>query len=630
MADRSRTKFIDLNLAAGGRSDSDPETIPVLDSNNLEMMPDGSGVYNRRGSPVYNHYAPILTGANAGRRALVIESQIPNNNSGAYLAMAINTGNSFSIDGMALTKPRTNLPGDTLVTQLGFTQEFYYGVLGGNIVVTVQRSGASDKTSTVAYATSNGTASAGTDYTAASGTLTFNPYQVTQTITIATAQSSQAQNKTFFVTLSNPAGGVIVDPNPCTVILGIPACVSSWQRVTLAGVGDYIAAYIYNAVTGIATNANRVAAYYLTITDPTAGNTRQTGSGDCFMRVASDWYCHASVLSDGATTSYFTLSLWKMTSILNAGAAYSAGAGTPAAAIKVDADLKINFTGQSVDGAAFWIVPWTENKFIICGMRNSWVISMSGSGAIVNQYQNPPLSVYNAWAAFSGGRPVINSEGNLQVFVNTMDSTNVRAFVTYKPGNGELVDGSIDLLNTTFGGTGTPSFVCPVSDGGIVVHQAMNAPSGNSLIRITGDSQTATRLGSFTAIGNMCIAGDSLRVYPYVSGAAPIHLHRLTLTSSSFTDDITYTPEYNSSANWQGLVTGNSFVSRWWDGASAAANVCQYRIDTGAPVNGTMLASEVDRYNGESVSGSALGRFNNSSDNIDLFLYAQINFGGMK
>ena len=37
---------------------------------------------------------------------------------------------------------------------------------------------------TVQYATANGTATAGSDYTATSGTLTFTPGQLTQTVTV--------------------------------------------------------------------------------------------------------------------------------------------------------------------------------------------------------------------------------------------------------------------------------------------------------------------------------------------------------------------------------------------------------------------------------------------------------------
>ena len=50
--------------------------------------------------------------------------------------------------------------------------------------ITVTLSAASSQTVTVKYATANGTAVAGSDYTATSGTLTFNPGETSQTINV--------------------------------------------------------------------------------------------------------------------------------------------------------------------------------------------------------------------------------------------------------------------------------------------------------------------------------------------------------------------------------------------------------------------------------------------------------------
>ena len=56
-----------------------------------------------------------------------------------------------------------------------------------NAVFTVTLSAASDGAVTVNYATANGTAMAGSDYTATSGTLTFAAGETTSTITVAVA-----------------------------------------------------------------------------------------------------------------------------------------------------------------------------------------------------------------------------------------------------------------------------------------------------------------------------------------------------------------------------------------------------------------------------------------------------------
>ena len=62
---------------------------------------------------------------------------------------------------------------------------------------------------TVSYATSDGTATAGTDYTAKSGTLTFtNTAAGSQTFTVSTEEDTfDESDETFTVTISSPSGG---------------------------------------------------------------------------------------------------------------------------------------------------------------------------------------------------------------------------------------------------------------------------------------------------------------------------------------------------------------------------------------------------------------------------------------
>jgi Calx-beta domain len=75
---------------------------------------------------------------------------------------------------------------------------------------TATLSAASGKTVTVDYATSDVTAAAPADYTAASGTLTFAPGTTTQTIPIAVqGDLSDEVNETYRVTLSNPGNATI-------------------------------------------------------------------------------------------------------------------------------------------------------------------------------------------------------------------------------------------------------------------------------------------------------------------------------------------------------------------------------------------------------------------------------------
>ncbi len=65
---------------------------------------------------------------------------------------------------------------------------------------------------TVNYATANGSAIAGQDYTAASGTLTFAPAVTTQTVAVNILGDTTIEpDETFYINLSTPANASISD-----------------------------------------------------------------------------------------------------------------------------------------------------------------------------------------------------------------------------------------------------------------------------------------------------------------------------------------------------------------------------------------------------------------------------------
>ncbi len=83
---------------------------------------------------------------------------------------------------------------------------------GGTLSFTVTRSVTTNTAVSASYATSNGTATAGSDYTAKSGTVSFNAGQTSKTITVSTTDDSMVENnETLFVTLSNPSSGAVID-----------------------------------------------------------------------------------------------------------------------------------------------------------------------------------------------------------------------------------------------------------------------------------------------------------------------------------------------------------------------------------------------------------------------------------
>lgn len=82
---------------------------------------------------------------------------------------------------------------------------------GGTLSFTVSRSGPTDTAISVSFASSDGTATAGADYTTASGVLNFAIGEATKTLTIATTDDTAFESaETLSVTLSNPTGGVTI------------------------------------------------------------------------------------------------------------------------------------------------------------------------------------------------------------------------------------------------------------------------------------------------------------------------------------------------------------------------------------------------------------------------------------
>ncbi|MGD9635429.1 MAG: Calx-beta domain-containing protein, partial [Pirellulales bacterium] len=78
-------------------------------------------------------------------------------------------------------------------------------------VFTVNLSAASGQQVTVGYATSNGTATAGSDYTATSGTLTFAPGTTSQPVTVSVqADTAFEQDETFTISLANAVDAAIL------------------------------------------------------------------------------------------------------------------------------------------------------------------------------------------------------------------------------------------------------------------------------------------------------------------------------------------------------------------------------------------------------------------------------------
>jgi hypothetical protein len=131
---------------------------------------------------------------------------------------------------LTLSNPQGVVPGSPAVATLTITNNdaavqfsasaYTVSEASPQAVISVKRTGSSTGTTTVNYATSNGTASAGSDYAATSGTLTFAPHVTTQTFAVPIVNDSIDEgSEALNLTLSGATGATIVAPS--TAVLTI-------------------------------------------------------------------------------------------------------------------------------------------------------------------------------------------------------------------------------------------------------------------------------------------------------------------------------------------------------------------------------------------------------------------------
>ena len=100
---------------------------------------------------------------------------------------------------------------------------------GNTVDFTVTLSRASSGTVTVGYATADGTATAGQDYTAASGTLTFAPGETSGPVSVSVLDDTHDDDgETFTLRLSNASGGRLTDASATGTIENSDAMPQAW------------------------------------------------------------------------------------------------------------------------------------------------------------------------------------------------------------------------------------------------------------------------------------------------------------------------------------------------------------------------------------------------------------------
>ena len=166
--------------------------------------------------------------------AAAVLQQASKAQTGAYLTPAqiktylVNNGDNVTDGKVAVTKPRINLSKavDALTSLPGTiqlsSQNYSVNESGGSVLITVTRIAGSIGAVGISYATSNGSATAGSDYTSTSGTLSWADGDYTgKTLQVPiTNDALDEPDETFTVMLSGPTGGAALG-SPSSAIVTI-------------------------------------------------------------------------------------------------------------------------------------------------------------------------------------------------------------------------------------------------------------------------------------------------------------------------------------------------------------------------------------------------------------------------
>ncbi len=207
----------------------------------------------------------------------------------------------------------------------------------GNVSVSVTRTGGQEGSATVNYATSNGTATAGSDYTATSGTLTFAAGELTKTFLIPiNNDSTMESDETINVTLSTAGGNTTLGTLATTTVT-----IQDNDTVTPVSLSPATPTVNEAATTLTFTVSRTVAggagtvAWSTTAGTASAGSDFTAGSGTVTFGAADlSQTFNVSLLNDGVAENpeSFTVTIQTPTGVL------SLGSPTTSTVTIVDAD----------------------------------------------------------------------------------------------------------------------------------------------------------------------------------------------------------------------------------------------------------------------------------------------------
>ena len=202
------------------------------------------------------------------------------------------------------------MEGRTLLTGLMYANSasvVEHGTGPVTMQFTIDLTSAQTQAVTVNYQTSNSTAIAGTDYTAAAGTLTIPAGQTSGVIPVTVlADQAATSNKTLYLSLSGASGAVLVSPKLSGTI--VEQNTPPPPSLKIASVQETVGTSGANTTMTFTVSLNEALSYPVTVTAATADLTAKAGV---------NYQATSQVLTfaPGATTEQFVVTIYGSTAV---------------------------------------------------------------------------------------------------------------------------------------------------------------------------------------------------------------------------------------------------------------------------------------------------------------------------
>jgi Calx-beta domain-containing protein len=432
----------------------------------------------------------------------------------------------------------------------------------GSVSVIVKRGGTATTAISVDYVTANGTAIAGTDYTAASGVLKWAENDWTPR-TIAVPVSSAlafSGNRSFTLVLSKPSTGVsIVYPGSGTVtIAGAASATVGTLQLTEAS-------YLVGQGTGSAT---------ITVT---------RADGD--IGATSISYATANGTAIGGTD--FTAT---------SGTLQWASGDSAAKSFAVPISNAAPFTGSK----AFGVKLSNATASASMGSPSNGTVTIAGDASA------PVGSLVLA----ASGYTVAQNGGQLTVTVDRTGGSNGAVSVSYGTSNGTAIAGTdytatSGVLQWADADTSAKTFSIPISNaapfsGSKTLTIALSAPSAGAAIGNPG-SATATISGDAAApVGSLQLSASS---YTIAQGAGSLAVSVTRTGGSSGAASVTYNTTGGSAVAGTDFTATSGTLS-WADG-DASSKTFSVPVSNATPFSGNK--SFTISLSNAGTTGAALG-----------------------